>query len=498
MLSFIKTLTMIKKLLPDITPLLAILIAIWVILLIPFQIIGHGFLPPDDALWHSAKVVSGKNWADVLVLRDSVKIESHPGWHAILGFVHRITKWNVHSLVMFSVISLFVIFCLIPLFFLRYPEAWLLSLLTLFLASPGWIFRLLLGRPYIFTMCALLMLLFLWPKLKSEKINPGALIALIFITALAAWVHRTWYMLLVPITAFLLAREWRASFFIIISSVAGIFIGAAITGHPVLFMKQTVLHLLLVMGSYENQSALVSELQPSIGDFNIEIVILALMGWRALRGRWNKNIIDNPVFILIILCFIGCFITRRVWVDFGMPAMAVWAAKEYEDFLAVKFGMSSPRRIVLALVLAIVLFMVVTTDAGGRWSACHPQDYLSSSDPEQAPWLPGPGGIIYSDDMSVFFQTVYRNPNGNWRYILGSEAAIMPEEDLKILRNIQRDRWTYKTFEPWVKKMRLNDRLIMRGDEDHKPKIPELEWKYAARGIWVGRKPNVEREEAAR
>src|SRR3989338_2422286 len=181
---------MIKKALSDITPLIAILITIWVILLIPFQIIGYGFLPPDDALWHSAKVVSGKNWADVLVLRDSIKIESHPGLHAILGFVNRITKWDVHSLVMFSVISLFAMFCLIPLFFLRYPEAWLLSLLTLFLASPDWIFRLLLGTPYIFTMCALLMLLFLWPKLKSEKISPGALIALIFITALATWAHR--------------------------------------------------------------------------------------------------------------------------------------------------------------------------------------------------------------------------------------------------------------------------------------------------------------------
>ncbi|MDO8536031.1 MAG: hypothetical protein Q7S30_03365 [Candidatus Omnitrophota bacterium] len=457
--------------------------------MIPFQIIGYGFLPPDDALWHSAKVISGKNWSEVLVLRSDIKIESHPGWHAVLGFVHRITKCDTHSLVLFSVISLFILFSLIPIFFLRYPESWLLSMLTLSIATSGWISRLVLGRPYIVTMAALLVMFLLWPKLKSKKIDYGAVALLIFVIAMSTWIHRTWYILLIPAVSFLLAREWRASLWIIISSIIGIFIGASFTGHPILFIKQTIFHLLLVSGSGETQDTLVSELRPCLGDFTVIILVSSMLFWRSLRGRWDRKVIDNPVFIVVIISFVAMFITRRVWVDVGMVALALWIANEFEDFLASKINRTSAYRALITIALAVTTYLSFTTDANSRWSGCRPKDYLSSTDPEQAKWLPGAGGIVYSDDMGIFFRTVFKNPHGNWRYILGSEAAIMPEDDLKILRNIQRNRHSYTPFEPWVKKMRPEDRLIIGGTEDCKPKISELEWKYAALGTWVGRKP---------
>jgi len=470
-------------------PIIVSIISIWAIALMPFQIIGHGFMPPDDALWHSAKVVSEKNWGEVLVLRDDIKIESHPGWHAILGAVHKAMKWDVHSLVLFSVIALFLLFSLIPIFFLRYPESWLISMLTLSMAASVWVSRLLLGRPYIVTMAALLIIFLLWPRFKEKKIDYGAVSLLIFAIAASTWIHRTWYILLVPILSFLLAREWRASLWLIASSVIGIFIGAAFTGHPIIFIKQTIFHLLLVSGSCETQDALVSELRPALGDFNIVLLVAAMLFWRALRGRWDKKVIDNPVFILVILSFIAGFITRRIWIDVGMVALALWLANEFEDILASKVDRFSIYRIFITIVAAITMYLSFTTDVGSRWSGCRPKDYLSSADPEQAKWLPGNGGIVYSDDMGIFFRTVYKNPHGDWRYILGSEAAIMPADDLKTLRNIQRNRYTYAPFEPWVKKMRPEDRLIIGGIEDCKPKIPELEWKYAARSTWVGRKP---------
>ena len=52
-------------------------------------------------------------------------------------------------------------------------------------------------------------------------------------------------------------------------------------------------------------------------------------------------------------------------------------------------------------------------------------------------WLPEPGGIFYSAQMGFFYNTFYRNPQAEWRYILGLEPALMPEDDLKIYRDIQ-------------------------------------------------------------
>ena len=115
-------------------------------------------------------------------------------------------------------------------------------------------------------------------------------------------------------------------------------------------------------------------------------------------------------------------------------------------------------------------------------------DYISSEDPKQAEWLPDSGGIIYSDDMGIFYQAFYKNPKADWRYILGFESAFMPPEDLKILRDIQKSFTRPKDFEPWVKKMRPEDRLIIRGGPDSQPKISGLEWHYIALNTWSGKK----------
>lgn len=477
----------------NIISLLAIFIAIWIIILIPFKVIGYGFMPPDDAMRHSAKVISGKDWSQILVLRDEIKLDSYPGWHAILAFVHRITCWDQHSLVLFSTVSLFLAFCLLPLFFLKLPESWLASLLILAIFTPEWIFRLFLGRPYLFTMASLLLILLIWPTFKEKKYEYINVIILTVIAALSVWIHASWYFFLLLMAAFMLAREWRASAIIAISSIMGVLIGASFTGHPILFLKQEVTHLFLVFGSYDVERQLVGELRPAFGDYRVVLIILMMLGWRALRGLRFKDRVDNPVFMVVILSFILGFLTSRFWLDWGMTALAVWISKEFEEFFAAKINPFSWRRIALVIILAIVLYLAVTVDANSRWSLTRPLDYISSEDPEQAEWLPSPGGIIYSDDMRVFYQIFFKNPKASWRYILGFESAFMRPEDLKILREIQRYRKIYKTyvyFEPWVKKMRPEDRLIIRNGPEGKPNIPELEWHYLSLDTWSGRKPS--------
>ena len=478
-----------KEIVSRLTPLSVVLIAAFIFILIPFRVIGYGYLPGDDAMRHSAKVISGKDWGQILVLRPEIKMDSHPGWHAILGAVHRMTGWDAHSLVLFSVIFLFFLFIIVPILFLRYPEAWLASLITIAVFSPYIFFRLLLGRPFIVTMTVLLVLCFLWPRLGSKKFPLGISVILTLLVAASTWIHCSWYLYILPIIAFILARQWRACAVFSICAVTGIFIGAALTGHPVIFLKQMLTHLFLAFGNNEAEYMLVSEFRPGLGDTNLVIAVLAVIYWQALRGRQIKDIIDNPVFILAALAFFLGLVTRRVWLDWGFPAIAVWMAQVFNDSFASKIAVSSWRRIPIILALGLVIFMCVTADVGSRWTSLKPVDYISADNPKQAEWLPEPGGIIYSTDMGVFYQIFFRNPHADWRYILGFEPTLMPEEDLEIFRDIQRSPWTYKPLYGWIKKMRPQDRLILRGGPAGPPRIPDLEWNYAALNTWIGRLP---------
>ena len=416
-------------------------------------------------------------------------MDSYPGWTATLNFVHRVTGWDAHSLVLFSFISLFLLFCIIPLIFLKRPEAWLISLASLALVDPGMPFRLMLGRPFIVTMTALSIILFTWPSLNDKKRRTTFSFFLILLAAITFWMHSSWYFFAMFTVVLIISREWRAALIFGACSAAGIFAGAALTGHPVIFLKQEILHTFFVFSSSDASRFLVGELQPSLPNINVAMLVLFILGWRVLRGKWDREAIDNPAFILLCLSFILGIVSRRVWIDWGLPAVAVWMAGEFDEFLSRRVGALEFRRIGLALISGVVFFIIVTTDVGGRWSLARPVDYISAEDPEQRPWLPDRGGIVYSANMDVFYQTFFKNPHGDWRYILGFESAFMPREDLDIYRDIQRNNGNYKYYYPWVKKMRPEDRLIIRGSPDAKPRIPELEWYYAAHATWSGRLP---------
>ncbi|MFO1498320.1 MAG: hypothetical protein U1G07_08015 [Verrucomicrobiota bacterium] len=100
-----------------VTPRLAMVIWLLValtLLILPWRLLNHGVLPPDDALRHAAKAVSGKSWDQILVLRPEITLDHNPGWHAILGALHRLAGWNQERLVWFSVLSLFWLFAAAP------------------------------------------------------------------------------------------------------------------------------------------------------------------------------------------------------------------------------------------------------------------------------------------------------------------------------------------------------------------------------------------------
>jgi hypothetical protein len=93
--------------------------------------------------------------------------------------------------------------------------------------------------------------------------------------------------------------------------------------------------------------------------------------------------------------------------------------------------------------------------------------------------------------MTIFYQTFFKNPKGGWRYMTGFEPTLMPAEDFETYHKIHWNFGDAKAYDPWVEKMRPEDRLVLRGNGSERPNIPQLEWNYGVSGIWIGRLPRT-------
>ena len=50
--------------------------------------------------------------------------------------------------------------------------------------------------------------------------------------------------------------------------------------------------------------------------------------------------------------------------------------------------------------------------------------------------MPDTGGIFYTADMTLFYQTFFKNPTGDWRYMLGFEPTWMPRKDFEVFQQV--------------------------------------------------------------
>jgi hypothetical protein len=163
---------------------------------------------------------------------------------------------------------------------------------------------------------------------------------------------------------------------------------------------------------------------------------------------------------------------------------------EVEFLFLAKFSADSAKRLLLTLILAAAAFLAVTSDWNSRYTKNLTWQFLSVAEhPELEGWLPADGGILYAADMGIFYQTFYKNPNANWRYILGYEPALMPPDDFATYHSIHWNNGDAKAYLPWVEKMKPADRLVINGGGDDRPNIPQLEWFYGVSGLWIGRLP---------
>jgi hypothetical protein len=469
-------------------PLAAWTIVLLTLLLIPLKVIEYGYLPQDDALRHAAKAVSGKPWTDLLVLNSDYQIQQEFGWAALLEKIHGWTHAGAESLVIFSVISLFLAGNLAAVPWLRFPETWLAAL-TLSMITVALPERFLIGRPFVVTSAALMVLLLLWRRFGDQppKWWMAALMTAWFTAAI--YFHGTWYLWVVPLAAFFLAGQFRWGITASVCWLAGVVIGSALTGHPIGYTVGAVKMALGAVGLHLTQRTMAAELQPDSGDVFALIILGGLLILRNLAKLNAPSPLRDPVFWLVGLTWTLEFKVGRFWVDWGWPALVVLMACDLELFLTPRIALDSFKRLGLAAGLAVVAFLAITNDAGSRWTANLTQQFLTTNNPDLKGWMPGKGGILYSSDMTIFYQTFYKNPLGDWRYMTGFEPALMPHDDFEVYQKILWNGGDAKTYSPWVEKMKPADRLVIRGGRGSPPNIPQLDWNYGVSGIWIGRLP---------
>jgi len=473
-------------------PLSVWIVVVFTIIVIPLKIIGYGFLPMDDALRHAAKAVSGKSWQQILVMRDDFQIDPSPGWQKILQWIHDWQNCSAETLVIFSVVALILLVTLSALPWLRRPEAWLAALFAAAIFIPACTTRFARGRPYLLTDAVLITILFLWSRQENDRPRRLALLLTPLLVAASAWIHGSWYLLCLPGAAILLAGFWRSAFWYGGCWLAGSFLGCALAGHPFEFLFQSVRHMFGVFGNIVVIHQLEPEMYPSDGEISAVLAVVTLILCRKMLLGWNPRALLNPVFMMMVLGWLLGLKMRRFWWDFGTPAFMVWVALELQEHFEKHLSLDSARRLLVTLGIAAGFFLGFTSDRESRWTANLTTEYLTPDTPGVAGWLPESGGIIYNSDMDVFFQTFFKNPMADWRYILGFESGLMRPEDLETLRKIQWNHGAaFAAYEPWVKQMRPADRMILRAPGGNPPGIPELEWHYAASGLWIGRLPQA-------
>jgi hypothetical protein len=469
-------------------PLAVWVIAILTLLLIPLKIIGYGYIPPDDALRAAGKAVSGKTWQEVLVLDPVYQIDHEFGWSLLLSKIHAATNADAETIVIISVVSLFVLAGLAVLPWLRYPEAWLATL-ALSMVTAMMPFRFLLGRPYIISIAALLSLLLLWRRFGSAPPKAWMAAAVTALITASVYFHGTWYLWVLPVAAFFLAGQFRWGLTVAGGWVAGVFLGSLLTGHLIDYPMQAVNVVLLATGKHLTQRTLATELQPEGGDVNTLFALGGLLLLRRLAALNAPPFLRDPVFWLVCLGWTLAFKVGRFWGDWGWPALMILVVGDLQLLLAARVAADSLQRLALACGLALITFLSITSDVGNRWTYNLTQQYLTADNPDLAGWLPEKGGVLYSTDMTIFYQTFYKNPHGDWRYILGFEATLMPREDFEVYHKVL---WNYgdsKAYTPWLLKMKPADRLVIRAGRGSPPNIPQLEWNYGVSGIWIGRLP---------
>ena len=473
-----------------------ILIIISAFLFIPFKILSYGWTPPDDASRHIAFSTLDVKWSDVLIIDEKYDTDHNAGWHQLLRFLNKYCNFDKYDLMYFSVVGLFFLVNICGIIASPSPISWCVALLMMVNFDSTINFRLLFGRPYLASCASTLIVLYLW-TFNKENTKPEFLkktwvkyLLTIIALTLGVWIHGSWYIfLLIPFSFFLAGRTKDCLKLIGCVLVSTIF-GALLTGK---FLQFLYYHFAVTFSIYSEPTLnwlLVGEnatgLQTVYWSLFAAIIIIFCMK----KCNYKlANIGSDPVFMMVLLCWMCSIWIVRFWIDWGRMALLLWLSYRIHDLIKSSHSLNKPRiRYCLSMFIMVCLVLCFINDNSGRFTRDpilqQPIDFYNEETLNKLKgWEPGEGGIIYSTSMKCLYQHFFQYPTAKWKYILGFEAAIMKEEDKKILREIG-----YTSLEeaygPWVKRMTEKDRLILN---QKLSAFPELEWTRGNKTWWIGR-----------
>lgn len=486
-------------------PYLVTGVALLVLLFAPLLLLALGHTPRDDALRHVAKVLSGRDWSEILVLREGIYdgYDSHPGWHTILATVHNQFGWQRDGLLIFSVTFLWSAALLPGLLFRRRAEAFLFILTTITVMAPEQVARWFFGRPFLFSFGVVLFALLNWDALRRHAHRPAIWALVASLAALQVWIHGNWYLIGLPLGAFgfsaLLSGDFRGFLRIAAAVVAGVIVGACLTGHPWDFITYYAKHAYWAIAESGGGGPKASELSGGEPFAGLVLPVLGLFSLRFLSSRWPGIPLIHPAPVLVLLCGILGMFVSRFWSDWGVVALIAWATLELEAFLLTA-GVRKPRtasrpaepedfsRLFAALacgalfVLAAVLPQHKTGESVATETAT-----LQAAYAEYPHWFPGPGGTVYGDHMSIFYSVFFALPEPPWRYMVGYEPGMMPPADRKIYDMSRRLR-AMRPLQPWARQMTPHDRMILSKPASIDPAkaLPGLDWHFVPPRFWFG------------
>jgi hypothetical protein len=477
----------INRYVPHLVGLMIILVAV----VIPVKILCLGYLPEDDGLRYAAKAVSGKSWPEILVMGGNYTVDHNFGYDLLLRQIYLLAHWDAEALLDLTLVGFFALLgiCAVP--WLKRPEAWLGALLVGAAGWPPLASRMMIGRPLLLTAFALLTVLFLWHKRNAQPPGRRITVLLAGLIGLTVWTHGVWYLWVLPVTAFLLAGEYQWAAALACAWGMGTVGGAVLTGHPLAYLHEAVLMSMRATALHQTARTMVSELQPVSGGLLIFLVPGALLVLRRLANLEVRPLTRDPIFWMAVLGWLLGFAVRRFWEDWGLWALLALAACDLSLFLQSRLAANSARRLALTGCLALAAYMTFTSDLESRWTQSLSRQFLAETDPDLAGWLPDRGGILYAADPGFFYDTFFKNPHADWRYLLGFEMTLMPADDFETLYRILWNNAAPESFQPWVAKMRPEDRLFIRTAMTGRPPIPGLEWHYTLGGMWSGRLPRT-------
>jgi hypothetical protein len=304
--------------------------------------------------------------------------------------------------------------------------------------------------------------------------------AWITVFSLLSWIHPSFYLFALPVFALAASGRRREAGRLGSVCLVGSVGASWLSGHPVDFYRQAILHPLFSLG--KGATSLVGEFQPADGSPLLVLAAFVLLFSLRKPGQTSLQALRaDPTLVLALTGWTLAFVNKRFWVDWGAPALLVLISREIS--LKADPQLLSPRsRFAATLGLTAVLGLSICSDRAGRWSRID-GFYAPLARPSNARLLPDPGGILYSDSMYVFYSVFARKPDAPFQYVLGFEAGWMKAEDEAVYREALRVGNT--ALKPWVDKMRPEDRLIVTGNGAGD--FPELEWTKATANLWSGR-----------